>query len=183
MLPLAYLTIWAVIVISSGLAAYQPLAGSIHPAVFAWLWFNLFIAAYEAHVVILRKKFSKTGCPGNFWKEPVQDGFWLKAWHEYTCYSDTRYLDYNDPVFVIEGLNAAIVLVMWIALLFGAYTIIMPLLLLQALNCILYFVTLYKSGKTTKSHKVKAISYLLMSSLWIIVPLVLVLGLVFGISS
>lgn len=178
MLPLLYLTIWAVIVISSGMAAYQPLAGSLSPTVFAWLWFNLFIAAYEAHVVIMRKKFSKSGCPSNFWKEPVQDGFWLTAWHEYTCYSDTRYLDYNDPVFVIEGLNAFIVLMMWLALYFRAYTIIIPLLLLQALNCVLYFVTLYKSGKINKSHKLKTILYLLMSSTWIIIPLVLAMVLI-----
>lgn len=175
MLPHTYIAIWALAIAASGALAHKLFAGSVAPAVFAWLWFNLFIAIYEAYVVARRRSFSRSECPSGFWKEPVRDGFWLRAWHEYTCYSDTRYLDPGDPVFIIEGLNAAIVALMWVALLLKAQAAIVPLLLLQALNCVAYFVTLYKSEKTTTSHRLKAASYLLVSSLWIIVPLLLLL--------
>ena len=144
------------------------------PVLFAWLWFNIFIAVYEFYIIYNRQYFATLSCPSDYWGEPTSKNFWLKTWHEYTCYSDTRYLDPSDTVFLIEGLNGVLVILQWIALLTGSYGILMYLLILQAANCLFYFVSLYRSRKTNTSFPHKATIYLLISSVWFFVPLYIV---------
>jgi hypothetical protein len=178
MLPVAYIGIHAILVLLSGLVlfGYAP-SLALSPGLFAWLWFNLFVAMYEAYVVSKRYSMAQQKCPHDFWGTRVPDSagdFWIQAWLEYTCYSDTRYLDPKDTVFYIEGLNAVLVVLMWMAALAGAHPLLMYLLILQAANCLFYFVSLYKSGKISTSSMPKLVLYLLLSSLWFVVPLYLV---------
>ena len=184
MSPFLYLLLTAIIIILTGYAVWRasnfsatmPVAPML---LFAWLWFNLFIAAYEFYIVYKRRSLAEQECPRDFWGTPTSADaadFWLRAWLEYTCYSDTRYLDPNDTVFYIEGLNAILVVLMWGALLTGSYPLLMYLLILQAANCVFYFVSLYKSGKINAASPTKLTLYLLMSSLWVFAPLYLVLS-------
>lgn len=177
MSPFLYLLLTAIIIILTGSAVWRAsnFSATVPVLLFAWLWFNLFVAAYEFYIVYKRRTLAEQSCPQDFWGTPDAPDFWLRAWLEYTCYSDTRYLDPDDPVFYIEGLNAVLVVLMWGALLTGSYELLVFLLILQAANCVFYFVSLYKSGKTNTASPTKLTLYLLMSSLWVFAPLYLVL--------
>ena len=176
MLPLAFLLVQAGIILVTGVIVYNTsIFPKVHPVLFAWLWFNIFIAIYEFYIIYNRQYFVSLSCPNDFWKEQVNNNFWLKAWHEYTCYSDMRYLDPKDTVFFIEGLNGILVLLQWVAFLTKSYNILIYLLILQAANCLFYFVSLYNSRKMNISLPYKASSYLIISSLWFIMPLYIVL--------
>lgn len=172
MFPLTYLLLHIILIFLTGVIAYvSSIFAGLPIVLFVWLWFNLFIALYEFYIVYNRKHFDHMSCPKDFWQEEVENGFWFRSWLEYTCYSDTRYLDPQDPVFFVEALNGIIVILMLIAALFGAYNTVLYLLILQAANCIFYFVSLYKSKKTNWKYPYKTTGYLLISSLWIFVPL------------
>ncbi len=177
MFPFTFLLVHAATILVTGYVAYT---SSIFPKIsliiFCWLWFNIFIAMYEFYVIYNRRYFASLTCPSDFWKEPINNNFWLKAWHEYTCYSDTRYLNPSDTVFLVEGLNGVLVVLQWIAFLSGSYSILMYLLILQAANCLFYFVSLYKSRKTNVSSPFKAMIYLMISSLWLVVPIYVVIA-------
>jgi len=167
MYPLTYLSLVGIIIILSGVIVYP----STSPLLFAWLWFNLFIMIYEFYVVAQKDKFNPSKCPNDFWNEPVQDGFWLKAWHEYSCFSDRRYLSPTDFVFWIEFGNAIIVIFLWLAYLFQIPILIQMLLIIQAYHCGIYFLSLIQSKKYIQKVPWKRNLYLGISSLWIIIPI------------
>jgi len=177
MYPLTYLLLHIILIFLTGIIAYiSSIFAGLPIVLFVWLWFNLFIALYEFYIVYNRKRFADMTCPKNFWQEEVEveSDFLFRGWLEYTCYSDTRYLDPHDPVFFVEALNGIIVILMLIAALFGAYNTVIYLLILQAANCIFYFISLYKSEKTNWMYPYKTTGYLLMSSLWVFVPLYII---------
>lgn len=170
MLPLFYLTVLFVLIVLSGMLINNTL-------LFGWLWFNLFIAIYEFYIVYHKNKFSQEKCPLDYWKEHVDNDFWLKSWHEYSCQSDTRYLDKTNYVFNIELTNAIIIVLLWIAYLMNYKQLLIILLILQAVVCIFYFITLFtQSQYINKENKNKLISYLFISSWWIIVPVYIVMN-------
>jgi hypothetical protein len=169
MYPLIYLSLIGLIIVLSGILVYP----GTSPLLFAWLWFNLFIAIYEFYVVAQKDKFNPKECPKDFWKEPVQEGFWLKAWHEYSCFSDRRYLSPTDFVFWIEFGNAILVILLGIVYLFQIPVLLQHLLILQAYHCGIYFLSLIQSKKYEQKVPWKRNLYLSISSLWIIVPLIL----------
>jgi len=172
MIPLQKLAQVTLGIIVSGISVgYVSGSGSL---LFGWLWFNLFIAIYEFYIVYNRDKFHKFKCPVNYWQEQVSldsksgFNFWLNTWHEYTCQSDLRYLNPSSYVFYIELTNAILVVLLWIAFLTSGP--VFKLLWSQLLVCTLYFLTLTRKNLKTPISA-KTIIYLLISSLWIIVPL------------
>jgi hypothetical protein len=178
--PFSYILLYVFIIIVSGFVSFKFFAPfTTSHALFAWLWFNVFIAIYEFYIVYQRKTLATMTCQTSFWNTPISqhENLWLRAWHEYTCYSDTRYMEPNNPVFLIEAMNAVIVVLLWIAFLFKSIICIYVLLVLQTLCCVLYFITLYTSRKTNTEHPRKALIYLSISSLWIIVPVALLFHL------
>lgn len=146
--------------------------GTAYPWVFAWIWFNLFIAVYELYVIWHRHRFSPERCPRDFWNEPVERGFWFKAWQEYTCYSDRRYLDPKDFVFWLEFGNVVFVVLLIVAYMANSALFLGVVLVAQAYHCLLYFLSLYHSKKYTVMHPMKATTYLLISAIWFIIPMV-----------
>ena len=161
------------IIIASGAAVYSAFP-AINPILFAWLWFNLWIAAYEIYIVYNRRNMSPEQCkrPDEFWTRdsgPLR--FWKEAWNEYACVADNRYLDPRDFVFVIESINA----VMVAALIYALYAksapvVIAAILLLQAYHCVIYFAS-WASYKKRSGLSMKSIIYLLISAIWIFGPL------------
>jgi len=142
---------------------------------FSWLWFNLWIAVYEIYIVYYRKELTKNKCNSGFWsRENNLFDFWKDAWNEYTCYSDTRYLNHNDFVFIIEFMNALLVICLFIAFIINSKYWIHLLLIIQAYHCSIYFISLLHSKKINTLYPIKTTSYLLISALWIFVPLVLI---------
>ena len=156
--------------ILSGKIAYSYFYQS--PYVFAWLWFNLWIAIYEIYIVVYRKELTKKRCQPGFWSRDTNIlSFWKEAWNEYTCYSDERYLDPTDFVFVIEFMNALLIIGLWFAYVFKRSIILYLLLAIQGYHCILYFISLYHSKKTNTQYPWKTFSYLMISALWVILPI------------
>lgn len=175
MYPLSYILFHMIFIVLSGIVLFNYFklyTGSY--IIFSWLWFNLFIAIYEFYIVYNRNKFESLECEKDFWSQSIkiEDNFWLRAWHEYTCYSDTRYLEPTNPVFMIEATNAVIVMFLWIALITRSRYALFALLVIQILCCLLYFITLYISRKTNVRYPKKAFVYLAISSLWVFAPLV-----------
>lgn len=141
---------------------------SVLPWLFGWLWFNLFIAVYEVYIVWKRADLQRLGCL-DFWGETGYKDFWLKAWAEYACQADRRYLRPSDFVFWIEFGNAVWVVLLWIAFLARRWYWVGILLLIQAYHCVLYFLTWAHSNVFLTG---KGVAYLGLSALWIILPLV-----------
>ena len=169
--PFLILIITGIFIILSGLLVYASWT-TVHPFLFGWLWFNLWIAIYEMYIVYRRKQLTDEKCQPGFWSKSSSPWtFWKDAWNEYTCFSDTRYLDPNDFVFVIELINAILVLMMWFLFITNQINSIYPLLILQAYHCGIYFVSLWYSKKINSMYPIKLYSYLLISALWIIIPI------------
>jgi hypothetical protein len=179
-------------IVVSGVMAADLLSALVveAPWLFAWLWFNLFIAVYEFYVVAQWRYLKH--CPRDFWKEPVENdsaesekygGFWLKAWAEYACEADRRYLADTSgrPNFVywIEFGNAIWVVLLWIAFLMQQWSLVGILLILQAYHCGIYFLSWAYDrrayGEGFKGLSYKAYAYLALSALWIVIPVLLYL--------
>lgn len=165
--PILYLSLVGVAILVSGIPFYS----GTNALLFSWLWFNLFIAIYEFYIVANKDRFNPSQCPVDFWREPVQEDFWLKAWHEYSCFSDRRYLTPSDFVFWIEFGNAVLVVLLWLAYLLNQWVLVSILLILQAYHCSIYFISLVHSKNYTEKEPWKLRFYLTISSLWIIVPI------------
>ena len=151
-----------------GMAPYVP----ISPWVFGWLWFNVWIAIYEIYIVVYRSELTEKKCEPGFWsRETSFRSFWKDAWNEYTCYADERYLNPNDFVFLLEFMNALLILGLIVAVYFNLPGWIPMILLLQAYHCGIYFISLVHSKKTNTQHPLKTLIYLSISALWFIVPL------------
>lgn len=172
MQPLYLLSFVALILLLSGIYLYNYLFSSLSIVLFAWLWFNFWIAIYEIYIVYQRKQLSKNKCLSGFWsKETDLLTFWKDAWNEYTCYSDTRYLNPNDFVFVIEFINAFLVLLLWFSVANANPLWIYNLLMIQAYHCCIYFISLWHSKKINNIYPIKLYSYLAISALWIVIPI------------
>jgi hypothetical protein len=155
----------------SGLLAAAAVGTVLNPWVFGWLWFNLFIVVYEIYIVFYRRAhFDAEKCPRDFWKEPVGRDFWFKAWQEYTCFSDRRYLEAGDFVFWLEFGNVVIVALLAMAYVANSGRMMMVVLFVQAYHALIYFLTLYHSKKYSWMHPTKAVAYLFISAVWIIIP-------------
>ena len=171
--PLLILGITGFIILLSGWLIYASWS-TIHPLLFGWLWFNLWIAIYEMYIVYQRKQLKKEKCQSGFWSKMNSfQTFWKDAWNEYTCFSDTRYLEPYDFVFVIELINAILVLIMWFLLVIKQMKGIYLLLLIQAYHCGIYFISLWYSQKINTQVPWKTWLYLWISALWIFIPLML----------
>lgn len=168
--PWIVLSSTVVFMILSGKLVYSWI--SMYPYLFAWLWFNLWIAIYEIYIVFYRKELTKQRCQPGFWSRETNFlSFWKEAWNEYTCYSDERYLDSSDFVFVIEFLNALMILGLWVAFFYRHVAALYILLAIQAYHCGIYFMSLYHSRKTNVEYPWKTFSYLMISAAWVIFPL------------
>ena len=169
--PFLILSLTGILIILSGWMAYASWT-SVHPLLFGWLWFNLWIAIYEMYIVYRRKQLTDEKCQPGFWsKDSSPSTFWKDAWNEYTCFSDTRYLDSNDFVFVIELINAILVLMMWFLVMTKQIGGVYVLLLLQAYHCGIYFISLWYSKNINIIYPIKFYGYLAISLLWIVIPI------------
>ncbi len=172
MQPLYLLSLTLLSLLISGMTLYSYLFSNISGVLFAWLWFNLWIAIYEIYIVYQRKTLTKEKCHPGFWsKDTTWNTFWKDAWNEYTCYSDTRYLNPNDFVFIIELINAILVILLWFALASSNPAWIYILLLIQAYHCCIYFISLWHNQKINHAYPIKLYGYLAISALWIIIPI------------
>lgn len=172
--PFLILGMTGVLIIVSGWMAYASWT-TISPLLFGWLWFNIWIAIYEMYIVYRRKQLTEEKCQPGFWSQSSSPWtFWKDAWNEYTCFSDRRYLNSNDFVFVIELINAILVIMMWFLLLTNQQGALYPLLILQAYHCGIYFVSLWYSQKINMVNLWKTWIYLFISALWFVVPLYLI---------
>jgi hypothetical protein len=167
MTPVYYLLNIIIFIIVSGYSVIK-LFNISNILLFAWLWFNLFIAIYEIYIVYHRNKFNKVNCPTHYWKNTIKDTFWLDTWHEYTCNSDKRYLTPSSYVFHIELLNAILVILLWLCYIIHFVPGMLFLLIMQGYVCFIYFITL--KNNILYHHTYKLLIYLFISSWWIIVP-------------
>jgi hypothetical protein len=167
--PVVYIGIVCILIVLTGAGL-----GMIQSPVLLWWWFNVFIAVYELYIVKKRHTLLAKDCPKDFWAEAVGPGFWKRAWLEYTCQSDRRYLDPNDAVYLIEFGNVIWVILLGVALAAGNPMGIAVVLLGQAYHCGVYFVSLIHSGNIHWARPEKTIGYLGISALWIIIPLLCV---------
>lgn len=175
-----------IFIILSGIVAYKALGKStkIHPILFGWIWFNIWIAIYETYIVLYRSRMRQyeDSCEKRkFWSRgdgaAIGDSFWLRAWAEYACFADKRYFDPNNLVFWIELGNAIIVGVLVLLLIMGWNTAVLYMLLIQAYHCFIYFLTWWKENRTDNNISVegeKKYMYLLLSAVWLILPVVVI---------
>lgn len=174
MRPLEFLTLITLGILISGYIVINTFQIT-YIILFSWLWFNLFIAIYEFYIVHHKAQFSEGKCPRNYWQEHVDSDFWLKTWHEYTCQSDRRYLNKYSFVFNIEFTNAILVVLLWICYLLGLDITIYVVLLIQMWVCAYYFLTLPLDCRDLNTDQpIKTVSYLFISSWWILVPFFIV---------
>lgn len=152
---------------------------AINPFLFAWLWFNLWIAVYEIYIIYNKRKLSAAVCVDHrdFWtRDSSPTRFWKEAWNEYACVVDRRYLDPHDFVFIIEAINAILVIALLIAVYTGSKPVIIAaILLLQAYHCGIYFASWAASVDMPIELTFKPVIYLLISALWIFVPVYILL--------
>lgn len=129
----------------------------------SWIYFNIFISLYEMYIILTRKKLNKNNCSDGFWNEEDDGVLFHKAWQEYACKTDERYFDKSNYVFIFEFINVVLTLLMLVNMKY-----VRPLLLLQLLNCSVYFTTLTSDNNTYLGHTYRAIS-----ALWLVVPAIL----------
>lgn len=185
MVALLYVLGTVIFIVVSGVVAYRSLGKrtKIHPLLFGWIWFNIWIAVYETYIVIYRSRMRQyeDSCEQKrFWSQARDGGegsFWLRAWAEYACFADKRYFDPNNLVFWIELGNAIIVVVLILLLIMGWNTALLYMLVIQAYHCFIYFLTWWKEGRTgnISVEGEKKYIYLLLSAVWLVVPVILVL--------
>jgi len=176
MRALVVLSSFLVAITFLGAAVYSYLPIRINPWLYAWLWFNVWIAIYEIYIVFHRKELTREKCRPGFWQREAGSywGFWKDAWNEYTCYADERYLEPDNFVFLIEFINAVLIVCLWVALMAQSSAWVYILLLIQAYHCGIYFISLLHSLQHINTeYPIKTTAYLLISALWLFVPLVL----------
>lgn len=167
-----------IFIIVSGIIAYRSIKRTtkIHPLLFGWIWFNIWIAIYETYIVIYRsqmKQYEESCDRSQFWANGG-DKFWLRAWAEYACFADKRYFDPTNLVFWIELGNAIIVAILILLLIMGWNKALLYMLVIQAYHCFIYFLTWWKERNNSIQNSKKYI-YLLLSAVWLIVPILLVI--------
>lgn len=133
-----------------------------------WFVFNLFISLYEVYIIQNRYYLNKNHCDDDFWRGSVNRKTLLKDyWNEYACQTDERYFNTDSYVYILEGLNVFFTILLGFAILKNKY--IKEVLLLQFLNAVFYFVSLSKGNNSDKD-----ITYKTISSLWLIIPVILI---------
>jgi hypothetical protein len=150
-----------------------------------WCIFNIFIGIWEVYVFYNRDKLVLE--KESFWTK-LADGkitfsnFWLESWNEY-CKADSRYI-FKQYVWVFELLNAVFaVLLAIVIVMYGSNKKLVKLLIgLTLINCIVYFASLafeFFQNNIIKHNIIQyttlklRIAYYLISSMWIIMPLIL----------
>lgn len=169
-----------IFIIVSGIYLYP--STNLHPLIFGWIWFNIWIAIYETYIVLYRaqmKKYENLCENRPFWTTDSANKFWLTAWAEYTCHADKRYFDPNNLVFWIELGNAIIVFLLLILLFLGTLNnkLLIYILIIQAYHCFIYFLTWWKAKQDGDMHlkiSFKTYAYLLLSAVWIVIPIILI---------
>lgn len=186
------LTIWVIlawvsfILLSGYTIVIASKTSQKYVALFAWIWFNVFIAIYETYVVI----FSRSKLPAQLHKCEERP-FWsgnsrknevlLNAWVDYACHADRRYFETSNFVHWVEFGNALIVLLLVLAFIGKVMWLVYLLLLVQAYHCFIYFLSLihYQSNEgkrvNVNVNRYKEVIYLLISALWVIIPIALIL--------
>ena len=160
-----------------------------------WFWgiFNLFIGIWEVYAFSNKDKLILTS--DSIW-EKINNGittfetFWIDAWIEY-CKVDSRYIKQYSPfqyVWMFELLNFILATLFLLILIFvnknnGIYIKILKLiLLLSILNCAIYFISLFIETYKNKiildnikkyASRYNLIFYYLISSIWLIIPILL----------
>lgn len=162
------------------------------PAIlFWWIFINLFVAAFEVLLFLNRKSLNDEFCRTNFWSTDVRSiwdvMYYIMIWNEYSCLADPRYMNADDFVHYIEFVNSILAFAMVTLVLFiktetisenisFMFKILMVLLFVQGFNCILYFVSLYSylhSREFNGINTPRGQFYLVLSFMWVVVPLVL----------
>ena len=156
-------------------------------SLYSWAIFNLFIGIWEIYIFIERDKLVLE--KQSFWNK-INNGntsintLLIDAWSEYTKV-DSRYIKKYSPsqyVWIFELLNAFLAIIFIIVLFMKNIKWIKYILLLELINCILYFLTLgiEISNSDTILNNIKNYAsfwmipvYYLISSIWIIVPIIL----------
>lgn len=137
-----------------------------------WLIFNVFISLYEIYIIKTRHAIKDKYCIKNFWTVPFtyKDIDRLQAyWIEYACKVDNRYFKSSSYVYYFEAINVVTTIVAIILYYYNPKYISIPILF-QMLNCFMYFYTIPK-----QKYEYIDIIYLAISSLWIFVPLYILL--------
>ena len=165
-------------------------------SLYSWAIFNLFIGIWEIYIFIERSNLILE--KQSFWNK-IRNGtisintFFIDAWSEYTKV-DSRYIKKYSPsqyVWVFELLNAFLAIVFIFVLFMKNSKWIIFILLLQLINCILYFLTLgieiinndnNNNDNNLILNNIKNYTsqwmipvYYLISSIWIIVPMSLIM--------
>lgn len=157
----------------------------------SWGIFNYLIAFYEYYVYHHRKELELSS--KSFWLDIYRGNFdtiLLKSWNEYLKV-DSRYLTHHYVwIFELVNIVLAWMFIFILAILSlitqmpnftscGIWYALRLILILQAINCILYFVTLFLTWNDISSEKrqhTKFWHYLIyyaISAIWIIIPLTL----------
>ncbi len=135
-----------------------------------WLGFSI-ITLLFSYMIINKNHVVNYSCKNNYWgrNDYNLDGYFLlESYGEYKCGCDLRYNYSNSIVYYNELIN----ILLSFALLFtvGNTIIFKEVLFLQALNTIIYFATL----KDYSNMNFKKSAYLGFSSLYTIIPLILI---------
>jgi len=151
-----------------------------------WLIFNIPIIIIELIGYKNRNELTPLRDNDSLFLSPVKNinEFINKIWEEYGRI-DNRYLDKNRHyVWNFELGNVLLILILLVVYFFNRQNqqnqIIRMLLILQIINCILYFVSYFYDiikmdmNNEYKNKRIKQIIYLGISSIWIFFPLFLV---------
>jgi hypothetical protein len=152
-----------------------------------WSWgiINFLTGVWEFYAYTNRKKLRLETT--TIW-EKMNDGkinvsnFWLEGFSEYSKV-DSRYI-IKHYVWIFELINAFISIIFILCLACKKYELLKLILIISIINCILYFLTLfiemYYIEDKTIMNNIKQYSkkwmlpvYYLISSIWIIVPTLL----------
>ena len=134
-----------------------------------WLGFSVITLCYS-YMIIHTNKLVEYSCNNDYWGRSdykLNGDFFIQSFGEYKCGCDLRY---NDPYSIVYY-NELINLFCFIAIIFSINNINMLkiALLIQALNTIIYFVTL----KDYSNMNLKKSSYLFYGGLYTTIPLIL----------
>ena len=152
-----------------------------------WIWgsINFLTGVWELYAYTNRKKLKLETI--TIW-EKISDGkinmsnFWLEGFSEYSKV-DSRYI-IKPYVWIFELINAFISILFILFLVCKNYEIVKLILKISIINCVLYFLTLfiemYCIEDKTIMNNIKKYSkkwmlpvYYLISSIWIVIPTLL----------
>ena len=140
-----------------------------------WLIFNVFISLYEIYIIKTRHVIKKYYCVRNFWRTPLKFSKHIDRlqayWIEYACKVDNRYFNSDSYVYWFEA-NNVITTVLAIILYYNSSSYLVYAIVLQMLNCCMYFYTI-----PSQKYDYIDILYLGISAVWIVLPLYIIYSL------